>query len=410
MAMLLKLPFENCNNDLSRSNLKSSPKKIQRRSGRTASGPPRAAEFFAGIGMVRRALEDAGCRVVFANDIDPVKHKLYTANFEAEHFVLKDIRLLKGSEIPDVEIATASFPCTDLSLAGKRRGLKGKQSSTYWEFTRVLEEMGRRRPAAILIENVPSFATSHSGEDLYQAIAELNRIGYWCDLLVVDARYFLPQSRPRLFIIASTESLESPGDWTPSILRPEWIEEFVAEHPELKMNAHPLEIPFSGSRTLAEVVERPAPDAPTWWSESRVARFVESLSPLQAKRLQALRHCPTLAWATAYRRTRGGQAVWEIRPDALSGCLRTARGGSSKQAIVEAGNNTMRIRWMTGREYARLQGAPDYDFADASENQVMFGFGDAVCVPAVSWVIRNYVRPLAEGKLIQVHDETLSYA
>lgn len=359
MAMHLKLPFENCNNDLSKSNLKTSPTKIGRRSRRTASEPLRAAEFFAGIGMVRRALEEAGCNVVFANDIDPVKYKLYAANFDAAHFALKDIRLLKGSDVPDIDIATASFPCTDLSLAGKRRGLKGEQSSTFWEFTRIMRGMGNRGPHAILIENVPSFATSHNGEDLYQAIAELNRIGYWCDLFVVDARYFLPQSRPRLFIVASLEPLEAPGEWAASNLRPEWIGRFIAEHPELKVNTFPLEIPLSRPAKFADIVERPTPDNPVWWSENRVSRFVESLSPLQAKRLRALKSCPTLTWATAYRRTRGGQAVWEIRSDSLSGCLRTARGGSSKQAIVEAGKHTVRIRWMTGREYARLQGAPN---------------------------------------------------
>src|SRR6516165_9567643 len=105
----------------------------------------RAAEFFAGIGLVKLALEQEGFEVVFANDVDPRKHRIYSANFDSSHFVLDDIRNLRGADIPDIDLATASFPCTDLSLAGNRAGLAGKESGMFWEFARVLGEMGARR-------------------------------------------------------------------------------------------------------------------------------------------------------------------------------------------------------------------------------------------------------------------------
>ena len=107
------------------------------------------------------------------------------------------------------------------------------------------------------------------------------------------------------------------------------------------------------------------------------------------------------AWATAYRRTRNGKPAWEIRPDAISGCLRTARGGSSKQAVLQAGRGVsqFRIRWMTAVEYARLQGADGYAIDGVSENTAVFGFGDAVCVPVVSWLARAYLVPLLSGHL-----------
>jgi DNA (cytosine-5)-methyltransferase 1 len=99
-------------------------------------------------------------------------------------------------------------------------------------------------------------------------------------------------------------------------------------------------------------------------------------------------------WRTAYRRTRDGVARWEVRPDAIAGCLRTARGGSSKQAVVEAGLGKVQLRWMTAREYAALQGAPDHRFTSVSENQALFGFGDAVCVPVIEWIAHEYLLPL----------------
>jgi DNA (cytosine-5)-methyltransferase 1 len=356
-------------------------------------GRPRAAEFFAGIGLVRKALEDAGFSVVFANDIEAKKREMYAANFDTSHFVRGDIRDVTGRQIPDIELAAASFPCTDLSLAGNRAGLAGVHSSMFWEFARVLDEMGVRRPEVVLLENVPSFATSHGGADFRAALAQLNELGYSCDPFVLDARRFVPQSRPRLFIVGAQEPTDDE-DWR-SEVRPPWIAEFASRYPELELHARALRAPPMAVRGLSEVVERLQQDDPRWWEPQRVSRFEESLSPLQAKRVERLRASHGLTWATAYRRTRRGRAVWEIRDDSISGCLRTARGGSSKQALVQAGRGELRIRWMTPREYARLQGAPDYKLDNrVSANQALFGFGDAVCVPAVTWIAENYISPL----------------
>lgn len=358
---------------------------------------PRAAEFFAGIGLVRSALEQEGFRVVFANDIEPAKAKLYAANFNAADFVLGDVRRVSGSSIPDIELATASFPCTDLSLAGNRVGLSGKQSGMFWEFARVIEEMGKRRPPVVLLENVLGFASSHNGKDMADAIARLNSLGYRCDVLVVDASWFLPQSRTRMFIVGSSLPSTWGGVGRESSLRPAWVGDFVKSHPELAMHAMPLEDPTRTETTIADYVERMHHVDVRWWDAARRGRFLRSLSPLQAARIKALRSGTRLSWATAYRRTRGGVAVWEIRADSISGCLRTARGGSSKQAVVEAGRDDVRVRWMTAVEYARLQGAPDFKLDSAKENAAMFGFGDAVCVPAVAWIARSYLRPLLNG-------------
>ncbi len=361
----------------------------------------RAAEFFAGIGLVRQALAGEGFEVVFANDIEPAKRDLYAANFGGGEFVRDDVRNVHGDDVPDVELATASFPCTDLSLAGNRAGLGGEESSMFWQFARVLREMGDRRPSACMLENVPSFATSRGGDDLRAAVAELNNLGYWCDLFVMDARRFVPQSRPRLFIVGARRPLTTEDEWGGE-LRPPWIARFVAAYPELRMHALPLRLSPSEVPTLRSVVERLSPRDRRWWDEERAERFLSSLSPIQADRLERLTLGRRLSWATAYRRTRNGRAVWEIRADEISGCLRTARGGSSKQALVEAGRGSMRVRWMTPREYARLQGTPNFKLDEATENQALSGLGDAVCVPVVAWIAAEYLRPLVAGKLTGV--------
>lgn len=91
-----------------------------------------AAEFFAGIGLIRLALERQGWKVVFANDIDPDKLEMYKANFGRDHFHLGDIHKLNADAVPDCDLWTASFPCNDLSIAGAWAGLNGKESSAFW--------------------------------------------------------------------------------------------------------------------------------------------------------------------------------------------------------------------------------------------------------------------------------------
>lgn len=363
----------------------------------------KAAEFFAGIGLMRSGLEQAGISTTWANDIEPDKRDMYVANFGDREFILGDVRDIDGSQVPTVDLATASFPCTDLSLAGTRRGIgsaaapRGASggSSMFWEFARVLEEMGDRRPRSVLLENVLGFATSHGGRDLRDAVARLNRLGYSCDLVALDARHFVPQSRPRMFIVGLThvpndEALDAICD------RPVWIQKFVAENPDARLHSMRLPALPDGPLTLEGVIDPPTAAGVEWWEADRVAGFLSSLSDLQAARLDSLKAATSKTWRTAYRRTRNGSAVWEIRADEIAGCLRTARGGSSKQALVEVGKGDVRIRWMTPREYARLMGAPEFKLA-ARRNQALFGFGDAVCVPVVAWLCENYLHALNES-------------
>ena len=160
-------------------------------------------EFFAGIGLMRAGLEKSGWMVTVANDIDPVKRRLYLNHFEGsgDHFILEDIYNLSADKIPSVDLATASFPCTDLSLAGRRAGLKGEQSSAFWGFVDILQGMGDRKPPLILLENVAGFLTSNKGQDFHDAMTALNGQGYAVDVFLINASHFVPQSRVRMFIV-----------------------------------------------------------------------------------------------------------------------------------------------------------------------------------------------------------------
>ncbi len=363
---------------------------------------PRVLEFFAGIGLARIGLESAGFRVAWANDYEPDKKAMYDAQFSktsGHTFNLGDIGQVQADDLPrDAALAWASSPCTDLSLAGTRAGLGGTQSGTFWHFVRLLNDLGGDRPKAIVLENVIGLATSHGGDDLTAAIGAFNDLGYSVDVLSMDARRFLPQSRPRLFLVGAA----NPPDDRPepnSELRPDWLQWVFGDR---SLRTHRAELPAppaAKTQGLGKIIEAIPMGDQRWWDSARTDAFMDSLSATQLERVAELKAGGGVRYRTAYRRTRKGVAVWEVRPDDISGCLRTARGGSSKQAVVRLGNQRLQVRWMTPREYARLMGAGDYDLSTARTNQALFGFGDAVAVPVVSWLAENYLMPLVRGQM-----------
>lgn len=362
----------------------------------------KAAEFFAGIGLVRMGLERSGIDVAWSNDIEPFKQTMYQAQFGADQghkFHLGDVAEVSAADLPDdLDLAWASFPCTDLSLAGDRAGLHGSESGTFWHFTRILDEMGEARPRVVALENVIGLATSHGGDDLAAAVRELNRLSYSVDVLTLDARRFVPQSRPRLFIIGAQDVPERLSVEV-NELRPDWLQGVFSD-PTLV--THQADIPAPPpllSEGMTSLAQRMPANHHAWWDFERTRKFLDSLSPIQVDRLETLKSQRTISYRTAYRRTRNGSPVWEIRADDVSGCLRTARGGSSKQAVVQAGRGRVKVRWMTPKEYAVLMGAADYNIDGQRDSQVLFGFGDAVCVPVVTWLADNYLAPLAAGTL-----------
>lgn len=371
-----------------------------------------ALEFFAGIGLARAGMAQAGIKTVWANDYDLNKKAMYEGHWQSGDFLLADIHSLKSEDLPSADIAWASSPCTDLSLAGKRVGLRGgRESSAFFGFTDLIAGMHQRQPQVILLENVIGLASSHEREDLRAAVKEFNALGYSVDAITLDARRFVPQSRPRLFIIGVKNPIN--GGEQDTCLRPDWLS-WLHKDPELKTFMMPLpkapDLLHHGFTDEIEII----PDNDTrWWSANKVALFRESMATMQRERLEQFVSMSGITARTAYRRTRNGIPVWEMRPEDISGCLRTPRGGSSKQAVVMMGNGLLKIRWMTGLEYARLMGAGWYTLDNLRDSNIQYGFGDAVVVPVVGWVAKNMIIPHLEasvnshGKI--VNEQTQSY-
>jgi DNA (cytosine-5)-methyltransferase 1 len=359
------------------------------------------AEFFAGIGLMRIGLERGGWRIAYANDICPEKFEMYRANFEDadDHFVIEDIHRIKACDVPTVLLATASFPCNDLSLAGARAGLVGKQSSAFYGFVRILRDMRSRRPRFVLLENVTGFLSSNGGEDFREVMLALNGLGYSVDPFIVDAAHFVPQSRQRLFVIGElrnsapiTEDRVEASEFFECEVRPRALAEFIFNNPDVDWCLRDLPaLPHSGKR-LTSILEDLRDDCPEWWNEKRTKYLLNQMS--QRHRILADKMIGSAGWSfgTVFRRVRAGRSMAELRVDGIAGCLRTPRGGSGRQILVKAGFGEFRARLLTPKECARLMGADGFKIS-GSLNQALFGFGDAVCVPVIQWIAEHYLEP-----------------
>ena len=165
------------------------------------SAPLTFLDFFAGAGLVRLGLEPSWW-CTWANDIDARKQEVYEAEFGAGEFALGDVASVATDSLPvGTDMAWASFPCQDLSLAGSRKGMRAERSGTYWEFWRLMRESLNQgeRPPLIVIENVVGMLYGSDFPILCESLAAL---GMQFGPLVIDARQFLPQSRPRVFVVA----------------------------------------------------------------------------------------------------------------------------------------------------------------------------------------------------------------
>jgi len=364
------------------------------------------AEYFAGIGLVRMGLEPCGWRVIFANDISEKKYEMYQTFFPdaKQHYKIADVFDLDGADIPTTTMATCSFPCVDLSLAGNMTGINGKHSSAFWGFLKILKRQQNAAPKIILIENVPGWLYSNSGNDFRITVQALNQLGYACDVFILDALRFTPQSRQRVFLIgaktaASDTTLEQIAQRS-YFLSSKTLRKTLSANRDLKWFYIDLPAPPPlRSNGLAAIIELLSDDDSRWWSEDEVMRHFNMMSKAHHQMVTMLIDNSHINYRTFYRRKRHDRQRAEVRSDEIAGCLRTAIGGSGKQFLIKAGNGQLKMRTMTPREYARLQGVPEHYPISANGIQALTGFGDAVCVPVIKWIAQHALNPLLNNLL-----------
>ena len=180
---------------------------------------------------------------------------MYREHFgDTGEFIVDDVHKIDAATVPSVALATASFPCNDLSLAGARKGLAGAHSSAFWGFMEVLTKMGKKRPPMVLLENVTGFLTSHDGNDFRDALLALNCLGYAVDAFIIDAVRFVPQSRQRLFVVGTRTERVSALNETPkfyeSDCRPSALADFIMWNPEINWRIREMPRPPDAAFSL----------------------------------------------------------------------------------------------------------------------------------------------------------------
>jgi len=365
---------------------------------------PSFLEFFAGGGMAHVGLSGRfDC--AFANDLDPMKCATYRANFPDSRIEQGDVWNLVPASLPTADLAWASFPCQDLSLAGSRRGLNAPRSGAFWGFWNVMEKLGPRAPKTIVIENVAGLLSSHNGRDFTVLITELADAGFRVGAMLIDAALFSPQSRPRLFIIAHKGRIPAglEADRPDHTFHPPNLRAAVEALPDTTHLAWAwwrLPQPTKRNADLASLLDRNPPEA-MWRSAAATAKLIGQMAPLHRQRVEAALENPNWNAGAVFRRIRieNRQRIQraEIRYDGLAGCLRTPAGGSSKQLLLVTENGHVRLRAVSAREAARLMGLDDNYRLPAAETSALKVVGDGVSVPVVRWLGEHLLAPLATG-------------
>lgn len=363
-------------------------------------------EFFAGGGMVRQAL-GSNWNCVFANDFDGKKALAYQDNWgiNGELFVgnIRDVPINKLAKKSD--LAWASFPCQDLSLAGKGNGLKGERSSMFYVFWEKLKQAAIQgeMPAIVVIENVCGMLTSNNGEDFNNVIRTFSENNYHVGGLVIDAKDFVPQSRKRVFIVGLRKdrpldpALASPLPITEFHTKP-LIRAYEALDEKLKSDWVWYNLAKAKYRksSLIEILE--PFDKVKWNSNEKTNAILKKMSITNYKKVEAARSLKEPTVGALFMRTRKvktcKRVFAEVRFDGISGCLRTPNGGSSRQSIIWVDGNRILSRLLTPRETARLMGLPESYKLPKNTNAALHLTGDGVVVPAVKHLRDNLFEPL----------------
>lgn len=366
-------------------------------------------EFFAGGGMARLGLGPSW-ECLFANEWCLSKAASYRAFFGSDpEPLVEDVALVKPQQLPGkADMAWASFPCQDLSLAGQGAGLDGERSGTFkpfWALISALNTEGRA-PTLVVLENVVGALSSRGGRDFAYLMECLAREGYAGGALVMDAADFVPQSRPRLFVVGirrtafRAQGLTACGPvsrWHPAPLRkafealPDWLVDWwlwwsLPDPPPRRID-------------LADVLEE-NPPATLWHSPAETKKLLSLMDPVHLERIRKAQSLGTRVVGTLYRRSRPDPETGhrrqraEVRFDGVAGCLRTPAGGSSRQIVVIVEGRKVRTRLLSAREAARLMGVPDAYPIPANYNEAYHLFGDGLAVPVVSWLSTHLLEPL----------------
>lgn len=300
-------------------------------------------DLFSGIGGIRLAFQENGGKCVFSSEWDRWCQKTYFENFG--EMPEGDITKINPKDIPDHDILTAGFPCQPFSIAGVSKkkslghehGFMDKAQGTL--FFNVAEIIKAKRPKMFLLENVKNLESHDSGNTFRVIKGTLEELDYSLCHRVLDARYYVPQHRERLFIVGfDKRRFKTPPEF---------------EFP----------IPPKSEPKLVSILQKKVD--PRYILSNHLWNYLQN-------------------YAEKHRLKGNGFGFGLVDGKSTTRTLSARYYKDGSEILVKVpGSNPRRL---TPRECARLQGFPETFNIPVSDTQAYKQFGNSVVVPVVSSV------------------------
>lgn len=162
---------------------------------------PTVVSLFSGIGGIDLAFEQAGFKVVWANEIDKFACITYRHNLSNNALVEADIKSIDEKSVPQADVLVAGFPCQSFSVMGYQRGFNDARGNLFFEIVRIAKSV---RPKVIFLENVRNLINHDNGRTFITIFNHLSKLGYYVKYAVQSPHTHanIPQERNRTFVVA----------------------------------------------------------------------------------------------------------------------------------------------------------------------------------------------------------------
>jgi DNA (cytosine-5)-methyltransferase 1 len=321
-----------------------------------------------------------------AIDNHPGKIRSYIYNHGKDHVIYRDVAKLRLSDVHGpINLCLSSTPCQDVSIAGARAGLSGTRSSVFWSWWERVQALRANNCAfdEVVLENVPGLLSSNSGADIAAIRQAYETTGYDDEIVKIDAKHFVAQSRLRVFVIGVRRELGVN------------IASYVAKA---------IEALPQRNQSLADIVDPHLPCFPA----AETAKILAMMTPKQLAKVEEARRVGEWVIGVFSKHTRieAGVKVQrvEVRFDDIAYALRTAAGGSSRSGLIAVKGGLTRARLLSPRECARAMGLPDDYRLPLNANDAYDLIGDGVAPAVVRHLAAHVLEPILNATVSRKSD------
>ncbi len=308
-------------------------------------------DLFAGIGGFHLALSHFGVQCVFASEWDKAAAEIYEQNFKMKP--AGDITLINEKEIPNHDILCAGFPCQAFSVSGKQLGFEDTRGTLFFDILRIVKY---HLPKIVFLENVKNLIQHDKGYTMQIIVKALTELGYKVNYKVLNAKQFgLPQNRERVFIVCFRKDLKiNKFKFPNSLYKPISLLDILEKEPVIKN------------------IKR------------KDVKFNKEVEPI--KDLYNNQYLPNKLIQIGIV-NKGGQGERIYSPYGIA-CTLSAYGGGvgAKTGLYFVDG---KIRRLTPRECARVQGFPDWFKIHKNSNEAYKQFGNSVPVNVLKAIMKE---------------------